>query len=125
MKIPSLAMAREMLKEGEKLNPGPWVNHSIATAKAAKLIAERDSSLDPDVAYILGLLHDIGRRFGINRFKHTIDGYNFLNQKGFVDAAKICLTHTGDAKGNWDCTKEEYDFVVKFFKMYNLMNIIY
>ncbi len=115
MKIPTITMAREILEEGGKLNPGPWINHSLNTATAAKLIAEYDNSIDPEVAYILGLLHDIGRRFGINRFKHTIDGYNFLNEKGFTDAAKICLTHTVDAKGNWDCTKEEYDFVVEFF----------
>ncbi len=115
MKIPSLAMAKGLLEEGGKLNPGPWIYHSINTALAAKLIAERDNDLDPEIAYIFGLLHDIGRREGISFTRHTIDGYNFLMKKGFPDSARICMTHTHSAKGEWDCTLEEYNFVQDFF----------
>lgn len=115
MKIPSLVMANEFLEEGKRLNPGSWINHSLNTATAAKLIAEHDNYLDPEVSYILGLLHDIGRREGVSFTRHTIDGYNFLMRKGFPDSARICMTHTHSAKGEWDCTIEEYDFVKDFF----------
>ena len=40
---------------------------------------------------------------------------NFLMSKGFPDAARICMTHTHSSKGEWDCTKEEYNFVQNFF----------
>ena len=50
--------------------------------------------MDPENAYILGLLHDIGRRFGISHFRHIVDGYRFMLELGFDDAARICLTHS-------------------------------
>jgi len=115
MKIPTLELANEFLEEGQKLNPGPWIAHSKNAARAAEAIARYDNSLCPETAYILGLLHDIGRRFGFSYYKHTIDGYNFLKKLGFDDAARICMTHTFDSSGNWDCSKEEYDFVIDFF----------
>ncbi len=65
MTIPTLTQAQTLLAEAETRNPGPWVAHSINVARAAQLIAERHPDLDPDRAYILGLLHDIGRREGV------------------------------------------------------------
>lgn len=61
---PDLETARNMLAEAEERNPGPWGDHSRNVALAAKNIAECCPSLDPEKAYILGLLHDIGRRKG-------------------------------------------------------------
>ena len=40
--------------------PGLWL-HSVGTAHASKLIAERANMQRPDVAYTAGLLHDIGK----------------------------------------------------------------
>ena len=40
--------------------------HSMYVAEGAKLIAEQTDNLNPEVAYILGLLHDIGRREGVH-----------------------------------------------------------
>jgi len=105
------------MNEAEKRNPGPWVQHSIFTARAAERIASRVSLLDPSTAYIIGYLHDIGRQEGITDMRHIIDGYNFLTRLGFDDAARICLTHSfplknmGAAAGKWDCSQDEFDFV--------------
>ncbi|OGO41665.1 MAG: phosphohydrolase [Chloroflexi bacterium RBG_16_58_14] len=102
------------------LNPGPWVRHSKHVASAAKAIAAQHPDLDPEAAYILGLLHDIGRRAGKTEMRHILDGYNFLHQQGYEEAAQICLTHSFPMKdvrvaaAKWDCSEEEYCFVVEY-----------
>lgn len=53
--------AEELLVEAEKCNPGPWGDHSRVAAHCAERIARACGDMDPDKAYILGLLHDIGR----------------------------------------------------------------
>ncbi len=108
------------------LNPGPWVAHSINVARAAELIAVRHPSLDPKRAYILGLLHDIGRRAGRTGMRHVIDGYVYLSDLGYDAAARICLTHSFPYQnpravfGEWDCTDQEFQLMSDA-----LMNITY
>jgi HD superfamily phosphodiesterase len=92
--IPSLQEAEKILKEAEELNPGPWGNHCRFAAECAGRIAKHCEGLDYETAYILGLLHDIGRRFGVSHFGHVVDGYRYMLQLGFYDAARICLTHS-------------------------------
>ena len=102
------------------LNPGNWVQHSLYVAKAAALIAQHHPRLDPETAYILGYLHDIGRRFGVTDMRHILDGYVFLHKKGFEDAAGICITHSFPIQdiryvaGKWDCSQQELDFIQEF-----------
>ncbi len=102
------------------MNPGLWVQHSIFVAKAAEAIAQHHPKLDSQVAYILGYLHDIGRRSGITDMRHTLDGYYFLAEKGFDYAARICITHVfpikniNAAAGEWDCSKQELDFLNEY-----------
>jgi hypothetical protein len=118
--IPSLELAEELLAEGERLNPGPWVAHSRNVASAARLIAAHHPALDPESGYILGLLHDIGRRAGKFEMRHILDGYNFLHQLGYEDSAQICLTHSFPTKdirvaaAKWECSEEEIRFVVDY-----------
>lgn len=116
--VPSLEEAKIILAEAEKLNPGPWVKHSMYVAEGAKLIAEKTDDLDPELAYILGLLHDIGRREGVHAMRHGIDGYNYAISKGYDLVARTCLSHTAfkyDNEivivGRWDGTIEEHNFV--------------
>ena len=122
MKIPSLDEAQHLLAEAEKMNPGPWVSHSIYVAEGAKLIADLHPDLDGDIAYRLGYLHDIGRREGVTDMRHIIDGYNLMHQLGYDDAARVCLTHSfpiqemSAAAGRWDCSDEEYQFVEKYIR---------
>jgi hypothetical protein len=118
--IPTLREAQFYLAEAQQRNPGPWVKHSIVVAHAAKRIATYHSALDPDCAYILGSLHDIGRREGVTDLRHLIDGYRFLSEKGYDDAARVCLTHSFPLKtlktsaGIWDCSSEDVHFVRAF-----------
>ena len=117
MKIPTLQEAEAFLKEAEKRNPGPWIQHSKYVADAAKRIATHHPRLDPECAYIMGYLHDIGRREGVTDMRHIVDGYHFLHNKGYDDAARICLTHSfpikniNVASGTWDCSDEDFQFV--------------
>ncbi|HPF87233.1 MAG TPA: HD domain-containing protein [Candidatus Limiplasma sp.] len=116
---PTKAQAITLLEEGGALNPGPWIQHSYAVAQCAQRIARR-CGLDPEHAYILGLLHDIGRRYGFTYLKHTIDGYRFLLDKGYPDPARICITHVFSTKslddyiGKIDVTPGELDEILAF-----------
>jgi hypothetical protein len=121
--VPTIEEAKLLLLEGEKLNPGPWIEHSINTGRAAELIAQNCKGLDPDVALVLGMLHDIGVRFGVSYMKHTLHGYNFAMEKGYYKLAKICLTHSFDCQdmsacfGRWDyCSDEEYAFIKNYIE---------
>lgn len=120
MKLPTLEAAEQILVEAAGRNPGPWVQHSRNVALAARLIAERHPRLDPDPAYILGLLHDIGRREGPSYIRHLTDGYRYLAGLGYEDAGRISLTHSfpiADLRvymGEWDCSAEDLQFLEAF-----------
>ncbi len=93
--LPTMDEALHELKLAEKLNPGPWVMHSINVGIAARNIAEKVSRLNPEKAYIVGLLHDIGRRVGIVDIPtHVYEGYRYCLEKGWDEAARICMTHS-------------------------------
>ena len=70
-KYPDRETAEELLREAEGRNPGPWGNHSRTAAHCAEAIA-RYGGMNPDKAYVLGLLHDIGRRFGKRHLGHVL-----------------------------------------------------
>lgn len=111
--LPTREEAEKILKETEKCNPGAWSNHSRITACCAEKIAEKFDGLDSEKAYILGLLHDIGRKFGVSHLRHVSDGYSYMMSLGFDEAAKICLTHSFNSQtlddyiGRFDTTKDE------------------
>ncbi len=111
--LPTREQAEELLKEAEKRNPGPWGNHSRTAAHCAEKIAQACTDLDPEKAYILGLLHDIGRRFGVRHLGHVSDGYSYMMSLGYDEAARVCLTHSfhrqdlSDYIGMFDTTEEE------------------
>ena len=92
--IPSKDKAMKLLDEAYKMNPGPWREHSIVVAECAYMIAKECPDMNADKSYILGLLHDIGRRFGITGLAHIIDGYDYLMSLGYEEAARICITHS-------------------------------
>ena len=92
--LPTREEAMKLLEEGYRRNPGAWKDHSIITAECAYKIAEQCAGMDPEKAYVLGLLHDIGRREGITYIAHVIDGYRYLTALGYDEAARICITHS-------------------------------
>ena len=79
--------------EAEKSNPGPWADHSRYVAQACRNIAQHCAHLSAERAYVLGLLHDIGRYAGVSSEKHLIDGYRFCVERGWEKAAQICISH--------------------------------
>lgn len=119
--VPIIEEAIAILNEAKALNPGGWIKHSKYVAEAAKLIAEQIDGIDSELAYILGLLHDIGRRYGIFGMRHGIDGFNYASSKGLDLVARICLSHIGfkhDNKvkvvGKWDGSDKEYNFAKEY-----------
>ena len=109
---PDKETAEELLREAESCNPGPWGDHSRTAAHCAERIAFF-SGMDPEKAYVLGLMHDIGRKFGKRHLGHVSDGYSYMMSLGYDEAAKVCLTHSFNEKlidkyiGKFDTTEEE------------------
>jgi hypothetical protein len=118
--FPNREMAEKELEIAGQLNHGLWIEHSINVGLSAQMIAEKCSNLNPNKAYVLGLLHDIGRRYGISARRHSIDGYKFMMEKGWDEVGRICLTHSFPIPdfdkeiGKNDMSKEESEFVRKY-----------
>jgi len=115
-RYPSAEEAKEILAEAELCNPGPWGDHSRTAAHCAEKIALY-SGLCPEKAYVLGLLHDIGRKFGKRHLGHVSDGYSYMMKLDYPDAARICLTHSFNEMkiegyvGDFDTTEEETELI--------------
>ncbi len=104
---PSLPMAEFLLRSAAQCNPGPWEQHSRYTAEYAERIAGRRPDMDAKRAYVYGLLHDIGRKFGVSGLAHVYDGYHYLLELGYANAARIALTHSFNLK-------DIHDYIGKF-----------
>lgn len=112
--IPNRKEAMRLLQDGLLSNPGPWGKHSLTAAHCAEKIAAKCGDLDAEKAYILGLLHDIGRKFGVRHLGHVADGFTYMMSLGYDEVAKICLTHSFNNQsldeyiGKFDVTDEEW-----------------
>ena len=115
-------IAEHALEEAYASNPGPWADHSRYVALACRNIACRCPELDPDDAYIYGLLHDIGRYAGVTSERHLIDGYRYCMSRGWEKAAQICISHAFMVKdisssiGVFDMPPEDREFMDAFVK---------
>ena len=118
----SRPIAENALAQAERANPGPWADHSRYVALACQNIASRCPSLDADLAYIYGLLHDIGRYAGVTSERHLIDGYRYCMERGWEKAAQICISHAFMVKdisssiGVFDMPPEDNAFMADFVK---------
>ena len=118
----TIEQAIQELKIAVGNNPGKWEQHSLVSAENARRIAEKVPGMDPEKAYVLGLLHDIGRREGITGMRHLIDGYDYMMRLGQPEVATICLTHSFAAKnieyfeGKHDCSVEQKEFIRSFLE---------
>ncbi|MGM9624624.1 MAG: HD domain-containing protein [Eubacteriales bacterium] len=114
------ADAMRELETAYRMNPGPWREHSISAAENAKRIAEKIPDMDAETAYVMGLLHDIGRRAGVAGIRHIFDGYDYMMRLGEPEIARICLTHSfplPDVRafsGRYDCSEEQLAFLKRF-----------
>ncbi len=103
--LPTKEIAEQELQMAGELNPGPWTKHSINVGIAARNIAERVPGLDAEKAYIVGVLHDIGRRVGIVDIPtHVYEGYKYCMEKDWDEVARICMTHS------YPLMREEFDY---------------
>ena len=111
--FPTREEAEKILNDGYESCPGPWADHSRTAAHCAACIARACRTLDPEKAYVLGLLHDIGRKFGHRHLGHVSDGYSYMMSLDYDEVARICLTHSfydssmDGYVGNHDTTAEE------------------
>lgn len=85
--------AEKILMLASEMNCGPWIEHSRNVARLAESIASK-VGLDSEKAYVIGLLHDIGRRGGEMQASHALEGIYDL----------------------WDCEKSDVDFVDQYLK---------
>ena len=109
----NIQTAEQALKEASEANPGAWVDHSRYVAEACKNIALRCNQLSADLAYIFGLLHDIGRYAGVSSEKHLIDGYRYCMEREWEKAAQICISHSFMKKFIADAVYDDYDRLVQ------------
>lgn len=118
--------AESALKEASESNPGPWSEHSRYVAEACKNIALHCKQLSADQAYLLGLLHDIGRYAGVSSEKHLIDGYRYCMERGRKKAAQKCISHgfmvqdIDTSIGVFDVSDDDY-----LFMKYFIANAVY
>lgn len=124
-KLPTIEEAENLLSWANEQNPGLWYDHSKVVARAAETISKQ-CGLNSDVAYIIGLLHDIGRYEGVTDLHHAYAGYSLMKEKGYSIVSRICLTHSFPCKiietysGNNDCSPEETNEIKKM-----LSDIVY
>ncbi len=115
--LPTREEAIELLRDGLSCNPGPWGKHCLTAAHCAEKIADACRDMDSEKAFILGILHDIGRKFGVTYLKHVLDGYTYMKSLGYDEAARICLTHSfnnhivDEYIGKYDVSEEEMTFI--------------
>lgn len=115
--LPTREEAIALVRDGLACNPGPWGRHCLTAAHCAEKIASACGDMDSEKAYILGLLHDIGRKFGTRHLGHVSDGYTYMKSLGYDEAAKICLTHSfnnhtvDEYIGKFDVSQEELTLI--------------
>ena len=126
-----------------------YVFHTIGIAEMARKIALRTGYLNPEKAYVLGLLHDYGKKYDERSegIFHVRAGYEEMMRLGYSDVARICLTHSFPSpdfddkdytsyKQEWltwahDCLKDvvydDYDRLIQFcdihFEALNIVSI--
>ena len=73
-----------------------YIFHTRGIADMASKIAAKTGYLKPEKAYVLGLLHDYGKKYDEKSegIFHVQAGYEEMMQKGYTDVARICLTHS-------------------------------
>ena len=86
-------LKQDVIKTNEDMSKteNRWVWHCLYVGEAAGRIAAK-LGLDEDKAKALGYVHDIGRK--ISHPHHAIEGFNYMNEKGYEEESLICLTHS-------------------------------
>lgn len=121
---PDREEAHRILEEGCRRRPGKWREHSMTVASCAEKITRRINGMEPEKAYVLGLLHDIGRRAGEGQLRHVVEGYRYMMRLGYRKSARICITHSfpnqdiGEFIGKFDVSAEDVEILAELLKEY-------
>ena len=103
--MPPLQTSKQLWQEGIEFRlkqPYDWpvhdeyIFHTTGVAEAAQKIASKTPYLNSEKAYVLGLLHDYGKKYDerqTGKF-HGQTGYEELLKLGYDECARICLTHS-------------------------------
>lgn len=102
MTLPTLQQAHGLVAnladEFHRLHMNTYGNfgHYLRVAKNAQKIALAIPGLNPDKAYIMGLLHDYGQaaEVGDKHYFHGLIGYQQLLAMGYDEAARAALVHS-------------------------------
>lgn len=123
--IPNKDKVRSMLDEAFKVNPGEWIIHSHIIGKTCEKIA-KELGLDPEIAYAIGTLHDIGKAYGHKDLAHMMEGYRILRFESYFYPAKIALGHgfvTDDFDsyhGSANVSQRDKEFIKAYLKKRDL-----
>ena len=73
-----------------------YVFHTKGIAESCEKIAKLMPDMNSEKAYVLGLLHDYGKKYPEKETGvfHGRRGYDEMMSMGYPDVAEICLTHT-------------------------------
>lgn len=99
-----------------------WVEdyrqHSRIVGETAEKIAAHIPGMDSEKAFVLGLLHDHGKRVDekIENIFHGQEGYQELLRLGYPVSARICLTHTFPDKDFQDGEYKFSDELIKWLR---------
>ena len=95
--MPSRLEAENFLTEAQSQSKNFWsmplAEHCRVVARFAETVA-KSCGLDAEKAYILGLLHDIGRYEEPPGDHHVFGGYRLMKEKGYDQIARVCLSHS-------------------------------
>ena len=100
-----------------------WILHCLFVGQAAGRIA-RALNLNVDYARTIGYMHDIGRI--IDHSNHTIEGYRYLDNLGYPEIGRYCLTHSfidniiPNTAGGGPKDKESYNFIKNYLDSIDL-----
>lgn len=101
-----------------------WILHSICVGNTAGVIAKA-LNLDEEYEKVLGYIHDIGKRFGLNSHEgvipHAINGYNYLKKLGYSEEyAGICIKHSF-LNNDINCLANDRDYTDSLNENYNFI----
>lgn len=125
----AIELLKKIISNTDLVNGNPIKDnyrHAYNVAYVAESIA-KCVDLDSDKAYIMGLLHDVGRAQD-RKIRHSILGYKLLKSYGVSEEiARITITHLFILKDGSNLTNQFIDFKddeLKFVQNY-LKNIEY
>lgn len=115
--LPTREEALKLIRDGLLFNPGPWGKHCLTAAHCAEKIASACGDMDVEKAYILGLLHDIGRKFGVRHdfvFSYRVGGIlkhngKILLQRPKNDDYAIIGGHVAAMETSMETLKREFE----------------